>query len=75
LNIFKPFIIILSPYAPHLAEELWEYIGEPPSLFKNSKWPKFDENLIIKETKEIVLQVNGKIKDKILLDKEIDEEE
>ncbi|AJA90081.1 leucyl-tRNA synthase [Borreliella chilensis] len=75
LNIFKPFIIILSPYAPHLAEELWEHIGEPPSLFKNSKWPKFDENLIIKDTKEIVLQINGKIKDKILLDKEIDEEE
>ncbi len=75
LNIFKPFIIILSPYAPHLSEELWEYIGETPSLFKNSKWPKFDETLIIKETKEIVLQINGKIKDKILLNKETDEEE
>ncbi|PRQ91612.1 leucine--tRNA ligase [Borreliella burgdorferi] len=75
LNIFKPFIIILSPYAPHLAEELWEYIGELPSLFKNSKWPKFDESLIIKDKKEIVLQINGKIKDKILLNKETDEKE
>ncbi len=75
LNIFKPFIIILSPYAPHLAEELWEYIGETPSLFKNSKWPEFDENLIIKDAKEIVLQINGKIKDKILLSKETDKEE
>ncbi len=75
LNIFKPFIIILSPYAPHLAEELWEYIGELPSLFKNSKWPKFDESLIIKDKKEIVLQINGKIKDKILLNKETGEKE
>ncbi|MDO7272540.1 leucine--tRNA ligase [Borreliella burgdorferi] len=75
LNIFKPFIIILSPYAPHLAEELWEYIGELPSLFKNSKWPKFNESLIIKDKKEIVLQINGKIKDKILLNKETDEKE
>ncbi|PRQ99959.1 leucine--tRNA ligase [Borreliella burgdorferi] len=75
LNIFKPFIIILSPYAPHLAEELWEYIGELPSLFKNSKWPKFNESLIIKDKKEIVLQINGKIKDKILLNKETGEKE
>ncbi|UPA16121.1 leucine--tRNA ligase [Borrelia coriaceae] len=74
LEIFKPLTIILAPFAPHLGEELWEHIGEKPSIFKNAKWPKYDPNLIIDNTREIVLQVNGKIKDKIILNKGTDEE-
>ncbi|UER67442.1 leucine--tRNA ligase [Borrelia sp. BU AG58] len=66
-EIFKPFIIILSPFVPHLGEELWEFIKGRPSMFKNAKWPKYDPNLIIDDTKEIALQVNGKIRDKIVI--------
>ncbi|AWG42641.1 leucine--tRNA ligase [Candidatus Borreliella tachyglossi] len=74
LEIFKPLTIILSPFAPHLGEELWEYMGERPSIFKTAKWPQYDPNLIIDYEKEIVLQVNGKIRDKIILNKGINEE-
>ncbi|AYE36138.1 leucine--tRNA ligase [Borrelia turcica IST7] len=73
-EIFNPLTIILSPFAPHLGEELWEYIGESSSIFKNAKWPKYNQSLIIDETREIVLQVNGKIRDKIVLSKGTDED-
>ena len=51
-----------------------EYIGESSSIFKNASWPKYDQSLIIDETREIVLQVNGKIRDKIVLSKGTDED-
>ncbi|ETZ18320.1 Leucyl-tRNA synthetase [Borrelia duttonii CR2A] len=74
LKIFRPISIILSPFAPHLGEELWEFMGEQSSIFKNAKWPKYDLNSIIDDTREVVLQVNGKTKDKIMIKKDTDEE-
>jgi leucyl-tRNA synthetase len=52
---------MLAPYAPHLAEELWERAGHRESLAR-STWPAFDEALCVDDTKEIVVQVNGKIR-------------
>ncbi len=59
--VWEPFIQLLSPYAPHLAEELWEMIGNtaPVSL---SPWPGYDEKLTVDDEVEIVVQVNGKIR-------------
>jgi len=58
---------LLSPIAPHLAEELWEKLGEKNSIF-NSSWPKFDEKILIKTKIHLPIQINGKLRDIILID-------
>lgn len=55
---------MLSPFVPHLAEELWEGLGHTESIYKEN-WPHYDEASLIKDTVEIVLQVNGKVKEHI----------
>ena len=54
---------MLSAYAPHLGEELWEKLGRKGSVSKGN-WPKYDESLTIDDENTIVVQVNGKIRDK-----------
>lgn len=74
------FVKLLSPFAPHLTEELYQ------QLFRNSKskkfksifqeqWPKYDKNLIIEGEFELIIQVNGKMRDKILMSKGISQKE
>ena len=68
--IWEPFVLLLAPYAPHLCEELWERLGSRagkprPSIARES-WPAYDEALCADEEKEIVVQVNGKIRDRFL---------
>lgn len=71
---YKLLLIILSPFAPHLTEEAWESLGENESIFKQS-WPNYNEDLIKDEVIELVLQVNGKVRDKIEVNIDISEEE
>ncbi len=72
-KLWEPFVLLLSPYAPHLGEELWEKLnmskGGPTKGVSVSKaaWPVYDEALTLDEEKEIVVQVNGKIRDKLVL--------
>lgn len=66
LQLWKPFVLILSPYAPHLGEELWEKLGEKPSVAYQS-YPRWEEALIQEETREIVLQINGRIRARLQL--------
>jgi leucyl-tRNA synthetase len=54
---------MLGPYAPHLAEELWQRTGHAKSLVRET-WPTWDEAFCADETKEIVVQVNGKIRER-----------
>ena len=61
---FEKFLILLSPFAPHIAEELWEKLGHKKSIFYE-KWPQYDEKLIQAETFELVVQINGKVRDRI----------
>jgi leucyl-tRNA synthetase len=61
--LFEPLVLMLAPYAPHLAEELWERLGHAQSLAK-AAWPSWDEALCADEEKEIVVQVNGKIRER-----------
>ncbi len=68
------FLIILSPFAPHIAEELWEKLGNKESIFKE-KWPKYDKKLIKDDIINLVVQVNGKLRDTILVDADISETE
>jgi len=67
-------IQILAPFAPHLAEELWEKMGNKFSIFQSS-WPVFDFSLIQDENINYIIQVNGKLRGSIELDAETSEEE
>src|SRR5262249_13920415 len=60
----EPFVLILAPFAPHLAEELWCALGHKESL-AYEPWPKFDPDLVKAEEVEIPIQVNGKLRGKI----------
>jgi len=63
-EIFENFIKILAPFAPHLAEEIWENLGQKKLIFSAS-WPKYDKNLIKEEKITFIIQINGKVRDKI----------
>jgi leucyl-tRNA synthetase len=55
---------LLAPLAPHLAEEIWEALGEPFSIF-DSGWPEFDPSLIVENVLHLAVQVNGKLRGQI----------
>jgi len=57
----EKLLLCLSPFAPHLAEELWERVGHAPSV-ANVTWPTFDPELCIDDVLEIAVQVNGKVR-------------
>lgn len=67
------FLKILAPFAPHFAEEQWSLLGLDYSIF-NQEWPKFDPKALVKDEVEIAIQVNGKIKAKINVPTDLDEE-
>ena len=71
---YKTFIILLSPFVPHIAEELWEKLGDKDTV-AGQAWPTFDPKLIVEDTIELVIQVNGKVRDKISAQAGITEEE
>lgn len=73
-ELFEKFLIILSPFAPHLAEEIWEKLGHKESIFKE-KWPEYDPELAKDEEIELVLQINGKVRDTVKAAADISEEE
>lgn len=62
----ESLIILLAPFIPHVAEELWETIGKNDSVHE-MKWPDYDENALVREKVEIVVQVNNRIKDKVMV--------
>lgn len=74
LNIFKTFIVLLNPFAPHLTEEIWqEFDGEGFCSITN--WPSYDPSLIIDATVEYPIQINGKVRDKIVVSSDLSENE
>jgi len=76
---FKKFLQILSPFAPHITEELWEQLKtknqKPKTSIHLSKWPKWDEKKIIEEEIKIAVQINGKVRAEIMITKDISEDE
>jgi len=58
------FVLMLAPIAPHLAEELWERLGKPYSIHQQA-WPAWSEALAANESVEVVVQVNGKLRDRL----------
>jgi leucyl-tRNA synthetase len=63
-SLIEPFVLLLAPFAPHLAEELWEVLGHKPSVSQES-WPIFDPSLIVSDRLTIPIQVNGKLRAKL----------
>ena len=70
----KNIIILLSPFAPHIAEELWEAIGETPSIAKVA-WPEADPRALEREEILIVAQVNGKLRGRVIVPADASEDE
>ncbi|WP_437187684.1 leucine--tRNA ligase [Planctomicrobium sp. SH668] len=64
VSCLKQFALLLAPFAPHLAEELWELLGEKTSL-TYAPWPQYDESKLVESEVEIPVQVNGKLRAKI----------
>ena len=60
---------LLAPLAPHLSEECWEAIGRPFSIH-NEAWPKYDETMLLHDTIELAVQINGKIRERLQVDRE-----
>jgi leucyl-tRNA synthetase len=77
-SALRTLLQVLNPFAPHLTEELWERLGfseggsRPLAV---EPWPAYDETLLIEDEVEIVLQINGKVRDKIVVKKEATREE
>src|SRR5215204_4138272 len=58
------FVLVLAPFAPHHAEEMWGLMGQPYSVHEEA-WPEWDGSLIVTEEITLVVQVNGKLRDRI----------
>ncbi len=63
-NIWMKFVQVLSPFAPHITEELWKMLGGKESVFR-SEWPKYEEKYLTEDTIKVVIQVNGKLRGEI----------
>ena len=59
--LIEPFVLLLAPFAPHLAEELWQRLGHPESL-AYAPWPAYDPALLVTDTITLAVQVNGKLR-------------
>ncbi|RLS36357.1 MAG: leucine--tRNA ligase [Planctomycetota bacterium] len=64
--VLEPFVLLLSPFAPHIAEELWELLGHRESL-SYTAWPTWDEKYLVESEIEIPIQINGKLRAKIMV--------
>lgn len=73
-EVCTKMIIMLAPFVPHITEELWQMIGGLGSVH-SQKWPEFDESALVKDEIEIVIQVNGKVKDKMLISSGLTDDE
>jgi leucyl-tRNA synthetase len=69
----RHMILLISPFAPHIAEELWQQTGEKESILKKS-WPVWDEEIAKEEEIELVIQINGKLRGKIVIPAGLDDE-
>jgi leucyl-tRNA synthetase len=72
-DALRTFALVLAPFAPHHAEEMWEALGEDYSVHERA-WPAWDETLIAAEEITLVVQVNGKLRDRIEVPADITEE-
>ncbi|MEW6510599.1 MAG: leucine--tRNA ligase [Bacteroidota bacterium] len=73
-QLLEPFVLLLAPFAPHIAEELWEKLGHARTL-TYEPWPSFDPAKLVQSTVDVVLQVNGKVRGRIEVPADATEQE
>ena len=71
---YEKLLLILAPFAPHIAEELWSALGNTKSIFC-AAWPKYDAGMLQEEEIEMVVQVNGKVRDRLKVAPDVTEDE
>ena len=69
----ETIVLLISPYAPHMAEELWQLLGHEDTL-AYEPWPKYDEAMLIEDTVEIPVQILGKLRAKVTVPADADKE-
>ena len=72
---YGTFLKLLAPFAPHISEELWQTVLKNKKSIHLESWPKYDEALLVEETVDIVIQINGTKRDVLKLAKGLSEEE
>ena len=79
VSALRTLLVLLSPFAPHMAEELWAQLGKKFPGFDGSAhgqtWPTHDESLLVENEAEVVLQINGKVRDKMVVAKDATREQ
>ncbi len=73
-QVIEPFILLLAPFAPHLAEELWQRLEHAKTLAYEA-WPDYDERYLIEEEVEMAVLVGGKVRSKLKVSKSLADEE
>jgi leucyl-tRNA synthetase len=71
---YEMVLKILNPFAPHITEELWEQLGHKEDMVF-AEWPQYDESKLVESRLEIVVSINGKVRDKMMIDTSWDKEE
>ena len=66
ISAMRTFLILLNPFAPHLSSELWEKLGSPRDITTQT-WPSYEAKLLIEDEVEIVIQINGKVRDRMMM--------
>jgi leucyl-tRNA synthetase len=74
-EVFELLILMMAPIVPHLAEELWEILGHDGQTLTHAPWPAFIKELAAEEQVEVVLQINGRVKGKVLVESGLGDEE
>jgi leucyl-tRNA synthetase len=72
--LVAPLVVMLAPLAPHFAEECWERLGHAESVF-TARWPQWDETLAREEQVEVVVQVNGRLRSRLLVPRGLSQEQ
>jgi len=72
--VLEALLLMLSPMAPHVAEELWQMLGHETSLARE-RWPQYRDDLAREEQFEVIIQINGRLRGKILVEDDLSEDE
>jgi leucyl-tRNA synthetase len=72
---YKKLVLLMTPFTPHLCEELWHNVLGCKDYVSLAEWPKFDPDMLVEDSIEIPVQVNGKVKAKIIIEAGLDEKE
>lgn len=73
-DVYNTLLQLLAPFAPHLTEELWEKAGHTHSIH-GEEWPSFDQENIVESSSTIVIQINGKVREEMVIESDLTEDE